>query len=110
MSKSSDLPSFLVGFFSGLWIAVGVDPQAEIFRVLGEVTKELSGISWFKILFLILPFTILGITVWRIYCRENVLGLIILAISFLGGILIIVHPIISVIFIMVGVLMEKYLF
>ena len=47
-----------LGFLSGLWIAVGIDPQAEIFRAFATIIKTLNPNSGFGLLFFIIPIII----------------------------------------------------
>lgn len=110
MNNDTELPAFIFGFINGLWIAVGIDPTAEIFRILGELTENISGIPFVRFLFIVLPLLVTAITIYKIYNDKRLLGIIILIIGFIAGILILINPYISVFLMVAGIIVERLMF
>ncbi len=95
------------GFLSGLWIAVGVDPEAEIFNAFSTVINTLNPNSGFSILFFLMPIIILLGSVIGAFSLGGNLGLVAVGCGFLGGLLILISPIISIILLFVGIIIGK---
>ena len=91
-----------LGFSSGLWIAIGIDPQAEIFRAFATIIKTLSPNSGFGLLFFIIPITILICLILGAYFMGGILGLVAVVSGFVGGLLILVSPWIWIILLFIG--------
>jgi hypothetical protein len=91
-----------LGFLSGLWIAVGIDPQAEIFRAFATIIKTLNPNSGFGLLFYIILIIILICSILGTYFMGGKLGSIAVVSGFLGGLLILVSPWISIILLFIG--------
>lgn len=91
-----------LGFLSGLWIAVGIDPQAEIFRAFATIIKTLNPNSGFGLLFFIIPIIILVCLILGTYFMGGKLGLVAVVFGFAGGLLILGSPCISIILLFLG--------
>lgn len=91
-----------LGFLSGLWIAVGIDPQAEIFKAFDTILKTLNPDSGFGFLFFVIPIIILICLILGTYFMGGKLGLIAVTFGFLGGLLILASPLISIILLFLG--------
>ena len=91
-----------LGFSSGLWIAVGIDPQAEIFRAFATIIKTLNPNSGFGLPFFIIPIIILICLVIGVYFMGGILGLVAVVSGLVGGLLILVSPWISIILLFLG--------
>lgn len=91
-----------LGFSSGLWIAVGIDPQAEIFRAFATIIKTLNPNSGFGLLFFIMPILILICLILGAYFMGGILGLVAVVSGLVGGLLILVSPWISIILLFLG--------
>ena len=91
-----------LGFLSGLWVAVGIDPQAEIFKTFATIIKTLNPNSGFGLLFFILPIIILICLILLTYFMGGKLGLVAVVFGFVGGLLILVSPWISMILLFIG--------
>ena len=65
-----------LGFLSGLWTAIGIDPQAVIVGILGTVVDTVYSDPAIRSLFLILPAILLIFSVYGAYTRGRLLGLI----------------------------------
>ena len=84
------------GFLNGLWIAIGIDPEKIIRGVLQPFVEKLGSQAIY--LFGILPTILLGISLYLIYKKGRLMGLIAVLCGFAGGLLILASPIVSVIF------------
>ena len=91
-----------LGFLSGLWIAVGIDPQAEIFKAFDTILKTLNPDSGFGFLFFVIPIIILICSILGTYLMGGKFGLIAIVSGFLGGLLILASPWISIILLFLG--------
>ena len=53
-----------LGFLSGLWTAIGIDPEEVVLNLLGTVTGEIFPDPTLRQLFIILPTILLLLSVW----------------------------------------------
>jgi hypothetical protein len=97
-----------LGFLSGLWSAVGVDPETEIFKAFSTIITALNPNSGFDILFFVLPIVILIVSILGAYSMGGRLGLVAVGCGFIGGLLILLSPTISVILLLAGMVMGKF--
>lgn len=79
-----------LGFLSGLWSAIGIDPQDVILNLLGMVTGEIYPDPQIRLLFVLLPLLLLLISVWGAYKRGKILGLASVFIAYAAGLSILV--------------------
>jgi hypothetical protein len=79
-----------LGFVSGLWTAIGIDPQAVLLTALGNVVDTLYSDPVVRWIFLILPLLILGVSVYGAYRKGRFPGLLSVIIAYLAGVLIFV--------------------
>lgn len=91
-----------LGFLSGLWIAVGIDPLAEVFKALATILNTLNPDSGFGFLFFVIPIIILICSILGTYVLGGGLGLVAVGCGFFGGLLILISPIISAILLVLG--------
>ena len=96
-----------LGFLSGLWIAAGINPEAEVFKALGTIINILSSNSGFDTLFFILPTLIFIVSIIGLYSMGGKFGLFAVVGGFIGGLLILVSPIFSMILLFAGMLIGK---
>ena len=90
------------GFLSGLWLAIGRDPQAEIFKAFATIIKTLNPNSGFGQLFFIIPIIIFVCSSLVTYFIGGKLGCVAVVFGFLGGLLTLVSPWISTILLFIG--------
>ena len=64
-----------LGFLSGVWTAIGIDPGAVILNVLGDMIGTLYSDPVVRSLFLILPTALLVVSIISAYRKGKVLGL-----------------------------------
>jgi hypothetical protein len=93
-----------LGFLSGLWTAIGIDPQAVIFDVLGSIVDSVYSDPAIRSLFLILPMILLFISVIGAYKRGRLLGLISVILAYLAGLFLLVSTATAVIFLGVAII------
>ena len=79
-----------LGFLSGLWTAIGIDPEEVILNLLGTVTGEIFPDPTLRQLFIILPTILLLLSVWGAYKKGKVLGLVSVLIAYVAGLSILV--------------------
>jgi len=77
-----------LGFVSGLWTAIGIDPQAVLLTALGNVVDTLYSDPVVRWIFFILPLIILGISVYEAYRKGRIPGLVSVIIAYFAGVLI----------------------
>jgi hypothetical protein len=90
------------GFIEGLWLAVGINPEAEILKAFTGLLIGLRVGAGYIFLLNILPIIAFIGTLLSIYYLGGKLGLVAVACAFLGGLLILITPMLSVILIIVG--------
>jgi hypothetical protein len=79
-----------LGFLSGLWTAIGIDPQAVILDLLRDAVDTVYSDPVIRSLFLILPTILLVVSIHRAYKKGRLPGLISVIIAYLAGVLLIV--------------------
>ena len=79
-----------LGFLSGVWTAIGIDPSAVILDVLGDMIGTLYSDPVVRSLFLILPTALLVVSIISAYRKGKVPGLISVIMAYSAGLFIIV--------------------
>jgi len=79
-----------LGFLSGVWTAIGIDPGAVILNVLGDMIGTLYSDPVVRSLFLILPTALLVVSIISAYRKGKVPGLISVIMAYSAGLFIIV--------------------
>jgi len=79
-----------LGFVSGLWTAIGIDPQAYLLTTLGNVVHTLYSDPVVRWIFLLLPLIVLGVSVYGAYRKGRFPGLLSVIIAYFAGVLIFV--------------------
>jgi hypothetical protein len=93
-----------LGFLSGLWTAIGIDPQAVILDVLGNVVDTVYSDPAIRSLFLILPMILLLLSVLGAYMRGKFLGLISVIVAYLAGLLFLVSTVTALVFLGIAII------
>jgi energy-converting hydrogenase Eha subunit E len=93
-----------LGFLSGLWTAIGIDPQAVIVGILGTVVDKVYSDPAIRSLFLILPAILLIFSVFGAYTRGRLLGLISVIVAYLAGLSILVSTVTALAFLGVAII------
>jgi hypothetical protein len=93
-----------LGFLSGLWTAIGIDPQAVIVGVLGNLVDTVYSDPAIRFLFLILPTILLFLSILGAYSRGRLLGLISVIFAYLAGLFILVSNVTALVFFGVAII------
>jgi hypothetical protein len=93
-----------LGFLSGLWTAIGIDPQAVIVGVLGNLVDTVYSDPAIRFLFLILPTILLFLSILGAYSRGRLLGLISVIFAYLAGLFILVSTVTALVFFGVAII------
>ena len=93
-----------LGLLSGIWTAIGIDPEAVILNVLGNMVGTVYSDPGVRSLLLILPTILLVISIIGAYRRGRVLGLISVIVAYVSGLFILVSIMISVILLSIAII------
>jgi hypothetical protein len=77
-----------LGFLSGLWTAIGIDPQEMILNILGNAADSVYSDPTVRFLFLIIPTILFIISIIGAYTKGKVLGLISVIVAYVAGVFI----------------------
>ena len=75
----------LFGFLNGVWLAVGVNPGAELLDVVRGTVEGLVSGSWAEFLFTFIPIALLVVTLWLIFRQGGWVGFLAVGAAFLAG-------------------------
>jgi hypothetical protein len=93
-----------LGLLSGIWTAIGIDPETVILNVLGNMVGAVYSDPGVRSLLLILPMILLVISIIGAYRRGRVLGLISVIIAYISGLFILVSIMISAILLIIAII------
>jgi hypothetical protein len=93
-----------LGFISGVWTAIGIDPETVILNVVGDIIGTVYSDPGFRSLLIILPTVLLVVSVIGAYRRGRVLGLVSVIVAYISGLAILVSIMTSVILLIVAVI------
>jgi len=93
-----------LGFLSGVWTAIGIDPGAVILNVLGDVIGTFYSDPVVRSLFLILPTALLVVSIISAYRKGKVLGLISVIMAYCAGLVIIVSTGTSLLLLIIAII------
>ena len=93
-----------LGFLSGVWTAIGIDPGAVIMNVLGDIIGTLYSDPVVRSLFLILPTALLIVSIISAYRKGKVLGLISVIMAYSAGLVIIVSTGTSLLLLIIAII------
>ena len=79
-----------LGFLSGLWTAIGIDPEGVILNVLDKAVDTIYPDPNVRTLFLILPTLLLLFSIISAYTKGRVLGLAAVIVAYVAGLSILV--------------------
>lgn len=79
-----------LGFLSGVWTAIGIDPGAVILNVVGDMVGTVYSDPGIRSLLIVLPTILLVISVIGAYRRGRVLGLVSVIVAYISGLFILV--------------------
>jgi hypothetical protein len=93
-----------LGFLTGLWTAIGIDPQTVIVSVLGNIVDTVYSDPAIRSLFLILPTILLLLSILGAYRRGRLLGLISVILAYFAGLFILVSIVTALVFLGVAII------
>jgi hypothetical protein len=93
-----------LGFLSGLWTAIGINPQEIILNILGTVTESVYSDPAIRFLFIIVPTILLIVSIVGAYKKGKVLGLISVIVAYFAGLFFIISTTTSVIFLCIAII------
>lgn len=77
-----------LGFLSGLWTTIGIDPEQIVIGALSNAADVLYPNPDLRYLFILLPTILLLVSIYGAYKKGKVLGLISVIIAYCAGLLI----------------------
>ena len=93
-----------LGFLSGVWTAIGIDPRAVFLNVLGDMIGTLYSDPVVRSLFLILPTALLVVSIISAYRKGKVLGLISVIMAYSAGLFIMVSTGTSLLLLIIAII------
>ncbi len=93
-----------LGFLSGLWTAIGINPQEIILNVLGTVTESVYSDPAIRFLFILLPIILLILSIIGAYKKGKILGLISVIVAYFSGLSFLVSTMTSVVFLCIAII------
>jgi hypothetical protein len=94
-----------LGFLSGIWTAIGIDPTSVLLNVLGDMVGSVYSDSRVRALLLILPVILLVVSIIAAYRRGKILGLISVIIAYGAGLFILTSTITSLVLLCIAIFM-----
>ncbi len=112
-SKKSLAYVFVIsfGFLNGLWLAIGINPQDEVFNFLKYYLDNLH--PWIHTAFVVLPifFTVTTIiTLLSIYHKGGILGGMLVLLAFAAGISILKSPVLALAILAISYIIGLFVF
>jgi len=93
-----------LGFISGLWTAIGINPQEIILNILGNVTDSVYSDPAIHFLFLIVPTILLILSIIGAYKKGKVLGLISVIVAYFAGLFILLSTITALFLLVIAII------
>jgi ABC-type multidrug transport system permease subunit len=94
-----------LGFLSGAFTAIGIDPQDEVIRFIGGAVGTVYPDPQVSYVFFILPVVLLVISVVAAYMKGKVMGLISVLVAYFSGVLILVSSVLAIILLLIAVVL-----
>ncbi len=93
-----------LGFLSGIWTAIGLDPEEVIISAAGTAVTAAYPDDTLRTLFLLLPTLLLLVSVYGAYRKGKVMGLIAVLIAYVAGLSILVSLTTTLVLLLIAVL------
>jgi hypothetical protein len=97
-----------LGFLSGIFTAIGIDPQQVIISAVGNAVGSFYPDPEISYLFIILPTILIVISLVTAYLKGRILGLVSVLVAYCAGILILVS-IVPALILLAGAILIGYL-
>ncbi len=86
-----------LGFLSGIFTAIGIDPQQVVISVIGKAVESVYPGPEISAIFIILPTILLFLSLVAAYLKGRILGLVSVLVAYFAGILILVSTALALI-------------
>lgn len=86
-----------LGFLSGIFTAIGIDPQQVVISIIGKAVASLYPDPEISALLIILPTILLIISLVAAYLKGRILGLVSVLVAYCAGILVLVSIVLALI-------------
>jgi hypothetical protein len=93
-----------LGFLSGLWTAIGINPQEIILNILGTVTESVCSDPAIHFLFIIVPTILLIVSIVGAYKKGKVLGLISVIVAYFAGLFFLISTTTAFVFLCIAII------
>jgi hypothetical protein len=93
-----------LGFLSGLWTAIGIDPQEMVFNILGNAADSVYSDPAVRFLLLLLPTILLILSIIGAYRKGKVLGLISVIVAYIAGLFILISTTTALVFLGIAII------
>ena len=84
------------GFLSGLWTAIGIDPEEVMISGIGKAVDAVCPDPTLRLVFLLLPILLLLISAWEAYRRGRVIGIASVLVAYVAGLSVFRSPALAV--------------
>jgi len=107
MAKKSGLfiRQFVIGlgFLSGIFTAIGIDPQVILLRIIGNAVGSIYPDPQVSYMFFILPSILLLVSLIAAFMKGKVLGLVSVIVAYCSGVLIFISAVLSITLLLLAV-------
>jgi hypothetical protein len=107
MAKKSGLfiRQFVIGlgFLSGIFTAIGIDPQVILLRIIGNAVGSVYPDPQVSYMFFILPTILLLVSLIAAFMKGKVLGLVSVIVAYCSGVLIFISAVLSITLLLLAV-------
>ena len=93
-----------LGYLSGLWTAIGINPQEIILNILGTVTESVYSDPAIRLIFIVLPTILLILSIIGAYKKGKVLGLVSVIVAYFAGLFFLISTMTSVVFLCIAII------
>jgi hypothetical protein len=107
MAKKSGLfiRQFVIGlgFLSGIFTAIGIDPQVILLRIIGNAVGSVYPDPQVSYMFFILPTVLLLVSLIAAFMKGKVMGLVSVIVAYCSGVLIFISAVLSITLLLLAV-------
>ncbi len=93
-----------LGLLSGIWTAIGIDPESMILNVLGDMVGSVYADLGVRSLLLLIPSILLVVSIISAYRQGRVLGLISVVVAYTAGLVILVSAMTSLVLLGIAII------
>jgi len=93
-----------LGYLSGFWTAIGIDPQEMILNILGNAAGSVYSDPNVRFFLLILPTILFILSIIGAYRKGKVLGLISVIVAYIAGMSILISTITALVFLAIAII------